>query len=211
MGTDIHGVFQRQDSGKWVDVPSNYEQDRHYQLFAVLADVRNGYGFAGIKTGEPVRPIADPRGYPEDFQVDEDSHVIQTLDIIDPRRRQWHDVADDMAVWMGDHTHSWLTSTEMLKWFQSAPHVIRTGLLTRQEYQQWNHDGAPSSWCGDSWGPNIVKIHDNAIDRETIPNWTHIQCEWESSLAEDLAYFFDEVKRLHEEHGEVRFVFGFDS
>ena len=54
MGTDIHGVFQRFDAaaGIWEDVPSKYEQDRHYQLFAVLAGVRNGYGFAGAQTAE---------------------------------------------------------------------------------------------------------------------------------------------------------------
>lgn len=58
MGTDIHGVFQAFDNGQWRDVESSYEQDRHYQLFAVLAGVRNGYGFAGVPTGEPVTPIA---------------------------------------------------------------------------------------------------------------------------------------------------------
>jgi len=42
MGTDIHGVFQAFDNGQWRDVESSYEQDRHYQLFAVLAGVRNG-------------------------------------------------------------------------------------------------------------------------------------------------------------------------
>lgn len=39
---------------------------RSYNLFAILADVRNGYGFAGIPTGDGFVPIADPRGLPED-------------------------------------------------------------------------------------------------------------------------------------------------
>ena len=89
MGTDIHGVFQRLDktTGQWHDVASNYEQDRHYQLFAVLADVRNGYGFAGIPTGEVVTPIAKRRGLPADFAMDGDSHPIATLEHMDPSRR----------------------------------------------------------------------------------------------------------------------------
>lgn len=88
MGTDIHGVFQAFDAEtkKWQDIPSEYEQSRHYQLFAVLADVRNGYGFAGVQTGEPVKPIAKPRGLPPDFEMDDDSHPLASLEYMDPRR-----------------------------------------------------------------------------------------------------------------------------
>ena len=83
MGTDIHGVFQRHDeaTGQWHDIPSNYAQDRHYQLFAVLAGVRNGTGFAGVVTGEPVKPIAEPRGYPKDF-------VSECPDVFDANGKQ---------------------------------------------------------------------------------------------------------------------------
>ena len=35
-------------------------------LFAILAGVRNGYGFAGCDTGDGFRPIAPPRGLPGD-------------------------------------------------------------------------------------------------------------------------------------------------
>src|SRR5438105_2721170 len=129
MGTDIHGVFQRHDAtaGKWVDVPSTYKQDRHYQLFAVLAGVRNGRGFAGVPYGEAVRPIRQPRGLPADFEVDDESHPIATFDHMDPRRAGYRRespelYADEpMAVWMGDHSHSWLTGDEMLAWAESAP------------------------------------------------------------------------------------------
>lgn len=39
---------------------------RRYDLFAILADVRNGYGFAGIPTGDGFNPISQPRGIPRD-------------------------------------------------------------------------------------------------------------------------------------------------
>ena len=39
--------------------------NRNYKLFSFLADVRNGYGFAGVDTGNRIEPIADPRGNPE--------------------------------------------------------------------------------------------------------------------------------------------------
>lgn len=213
MGTDIHGVFQRHDqsTGAWVDVEHKYEMNRHYQLFAVLADVRNGTGFAGVKTGESVDPIADPRGYPPGFEVEEDDHPISSLNHMDPRRREYHEEGEALAVWMGDHTHSWLTADEMLEWFTSAPCVVKVGILDRDVYEAWDKKSEPSSYCGGIGGHGLVLVNDNAIEREANANWTHIRCEWESALKSELAYFFDEVGRLQKEHGQVRFVFGFDS
>ena len=58
MGTDIHGKFQKRNArtSDWEEVDTDYDFNRHYQLFAVLADVRNGYGFAGISSGDEVQP-----------------------------------------------------------------------------------------------------------------------------------------------------------
>ena len=67
MGCDIHGIFQAAKDGKWQDVESTWEQDRHYFLFSWLADVRNGFGFAGVKTYEPVTPLSQPPRLPHDF------------------------------------------------------------------------------------------------------------------------------------------------
>lgn len=39
---------------------------RNYDAFSILADVRNGYGFAGIPTGAGFKPIAEPKGIPDD-------------------------------------------------------------------------------------------------------------------------------------------------
>ncbi len=42
----------------------------------------------------------------------------------------------------------------------------------------------------------------------------HVQAEWNLGpelVLEEFKYFTDEIKRLHDEHGEVRLVFGFDS
>lgn len=215
MGTDIHGVFQRRnkETQQWEDIPHNYRMERHYQLFAALAGVRNGTGFAGVKTGEAMQPIADRRGYPEGFQVDEDTHKVATLEHIDPRRREYFAAGEDpLEVWMGDHSHSWLTGEEMLAWFAAAPVVVQTGIISRGEYAAWDKKNPPANgWCGGIGGPSIVVIQDNAVEREQTPGWTHIRVEWESSLAHELAYFFDEVKRLADEFGEIRFVFGFDS
>jgi hypothetical protein len=221
MGTDIHGVFQKRDGGQWVDVEHNYEMDRHYQLFAVLAGVRNGRGFAGVPTGEAVNPIVEPRGYPEDFSAEtiadeeeydrEDMHPIASLAHMDKRRAKYHTDEEPAAIWMGDHSHSWLSGEEMLAWYQAAPCVVKTGILDRADYEAWDKKSRPKSYSGGVFGAGVVIINDNAYEREKSPNWTHIRCDWESPLKSELAYFFDEVKRLAAEHGEIRFVFGFDS
>jgi len=191
MGTDIHGVFQRKDkqTSKWYDIASNYKQDRHYQLFAVLAGVRNGFGFAGFPTGESVAIISEPRGFPKDFPMDDESH----------------------SQWMGDHSHSWLTGKEMLAWYETAPTVLKTGVLDRGTYDSWDGASVPNSYSASIIGQGIVIVKDDEVYKQEQPSWTHIQCTWNSNLREELAYFFEEVARLVSEHGEVRFVFGFDS
>lgn len=142
MGTDIHGVFQRRNesTGEWIFISHNYEMERHYLLFAVLANVCNGYGFVSTT------PISEQRGYPEGFPVIEDQVVI-------PIEVSTTEYAAGGWYYMGDRSHSWLTSSEMVDWLDKAEYTIKA----------------------------------------------------------DLGYFFDEVRRLHTLHGEVRFVFGFDS
>ena len=213
MGTDIHGVFQRRTATGWEDVECNWEQNRHYQLFAALADVRNGYGFAGIKTGEPVRPIADPRGLPEDFEVVGENHPIKALEAMDPCRREWaqKQTTVGMSVWMGDHSHSWLTADEMLAWYETAPTVVKTGYVHRPVYEAWDKKGRPPEFCGDAWGKDVVKVDDNAVAMAERPDWNYVRVEWESRLTEELDYFFNEVRALKEKYGDVRLVFGFDS
>lgn len=218
MGTDIHGVFQKLTPHGWEDIPSNYEQNRHYQLFAVLAGVRNGFGFAGVPTGEAVTPISMPRGLPDDFALqtrvgdDEDDDEIEgyavSPDCVDPRRQKWHSPGD--LLFMGDHSHSWLTGSEMLAWAERAPVITKTGVLSREEYAKWDHASEPESYSGGIMGRDILVVNDDAISIAN-PAATHIRVEWRSGLKQELAYFFDEVARLVAEHGEIRFVFGFDS
>lgn len=211
MCTDIHGVFQRHDGAQWVDIESKFEQNRHYQLFAVLADVRNGRGFAGITTGERVRPIAAPRGLPHDFLMVGDAHPIADLLHMDPHRRKWHQDGEPLDVWMGDHSHSWLTADEMLRWYANAPTVVQTGILDRETYSKWDQTTPPEAYCGAISGRDVVLVNDDDLSKLARPEWTHVRCHWDAPLFTELDYFFDEVARLREVHGRVRFVFGFDS
>ena len=51
---------------------------RDYNSFAVLGDVRNGLGFAGVKTGEGFNYITARRGLPDWLEIEDDcGHVVQ--------------------------------------------------------------------------------------------------------------------------------------
>lgn len=207
MGTDIHGVWQAKKGGCWVDVESTWEQDRHYFLFSWLADVRNGYGFAGSKTYEPVKPISEPKGLPADFELEDGEYHKTTIEAIDPRRREYLDNYEEgnPKAWLGDHSHSWLTADEIME-AKRPTDIVQSGVLSIEKYKAWDKHSVPESYCSGVSGQNIVVSLPDLITKKT----THVQCEW-IKASDELDYFIDEVKRLKEIHGEVRLVFGFDS
>lgn len=207
MGTDVHAVAQAKVGDGWRDVPMAWDQDRHYFLFAWLAGVRNGFGFAGCPTHTPIAPLAEPRGYPPDFEVDDDNHPT-TLEAYCPRRRGWLDDAEKGApkFYMGDHTYSWLTADEILQG-KRPDRVWQTGIVPRAFFDAWDGHTPPNEWSGGISGGG-VKVAESPTDVE--PESTHVRIWW-IRPDDELAYFVDEVKRLKDEHGEVRLVFGFDS
>jgi hypothetical protein len=213
MGTDVHSVFQKRTENGWQDVESQYDERRHYALFAWIGNVRNGHGFAGIQTHTRIEPLSDRRGFPADFEtIDEDDHPI-TANAIRGRRAEWYkdedsNVADDshLRMWMGDHSHSWLSGTEILA--ATPPRVLRTGVISIEQFRAWDGESSPASWSGGIGGPGVVMAESPSdVTGET----THVRIEWFDETRGSFAYFIDEVQRLTNEHGEVRFVFGFDS
>jgi len=85
MGTDIHLRVQfknSKDHWEFVEskIPSKYDgtqepeewyDTRNYRVFAILANVRNGYGFAGIPYSRPLNFISEPKGLPKDLENEE--------------------------------------------------------------------------------------------------------------------------------------------
>lgn len=220
MGTDIHGVFQKREGDSWVDVPAEFEENRHYLLFAVLANVRNGFGFGGLESGECLHPIAFPRRLPAEFDG-EPYHFTalsnrpkwvreyRTKDHTEEEESVLLDTEEEL--WLGDHSYSWLTSTEMLAWYDIAPTTIRTGIIPIERYREWDKVSSPSSYSLGISGPDVVIAAEVELGKIDDSKVTYVQVTWEVSLQKELAYFFDEIRRLHNEHGEIRYVFGFDS
>lgn len=219
MGTDIHGIFQKRlPDGTWQDVPSKYDFDRHYLLFAWLGNVRNGFGFAGIKTHDPLVPLTDGRGLPPDFTIlrdkygDNDHPVAQIEVTPEHHQRYLKEYGPDEEsawnrYWMGDHSHSWVLGTEVVEGAIKLPRLMKTGVVDRAWYDAWDGVTPPTNYCGGISGRDVV-VKDMT---QNLGNATHVQIRWFQGVAQELAYFVDEVKRLMAEHGEVRFVFGFDS
>jgi hypothetical protein len=257
MGTDVHAVIQVRstNSQPWKSVPlPGWDQGRHYFLFAWLADVRNGKGFAGIVTGEAIRPLSAPRGIPPDFEMSEDTHPCSWVTARETFRRyhryaidgerlkepqeiqpgdpdefyyteeEWRVEAGEEGyhkpgIWMGDHSHSWLMSDQILNPQNRPGKHVREGLVGRDSYLMWKASGDvnPRSWCGGAGG-NIVDEPEGGYDLDgwmgpDIPkDVDYIRCIW-TDPDDGLQEFVDAIQAVCDEYpsASVRLVFGFDS
>ncbi len=196
MGCDIHTVAQVKKDKNWQTVASNIaDEPRNYDVFAILANVRNGYGFAGCVTGEGFIPVDNPRGYPDDFEIDEDGYNYHVLPYVEKNED------DDHKKWMGDHSHSWLLLSEIISHLAVDRETIKKGMVDFEEFERLktSENKWPQSWCGWTSNPKAVtyqwKIHYNEIDA--------------------LQNIIEELKKIGEQHKvsdeNVRLVFGFDS
>lgn len=239
VGCDIHFFVERRNGdGTWHTAdawePDEYEpnrirvpyeksfcHDRSYSLFSILANVRNGYGFAGVDTGDGFLPIAEPRGMPNDASPE---------------------VAAEAESWDGDgHSHSYFTVAELLA-FDWTQMTTRRGVLDLAEYVQWNrwrrkYGEQPESWCGDITGRSIVVVDDgppvvarlkpliqnmdartpeqiNAAAREMGVGYTNVRCAWTVPYYMTCEHFWSRtIPRLLRlgKPEEVRAVFWFDN
>lgn len=217
MGTDIHMIAEVRKDGVWQtildDIFVDWEgtkferqtcvpySDRNYNLFAILADVRNGTGFAGLRRGERFNPISEPKGYPEDMCKDSEEFLSY------------------------EHSASWLTLKEIFD-FNWAQIHRDFGVVSEQEYRDHVMKGEmPHCWCGDISGTNYIKISENEMvdliqgkypRQEDIHYYT--SCYFAPQTYADSAQHFlknmNILKKFVPENGtleDVRIVFDFDS
>jgi hypothetical protein len=166
--------------------------ERNYTVFAVLADVRNGAGFAGVYTHDPIKPIDYPRGLPDDI------------------------VPETRAILSDEHSQTWLSLAEIMAydWDQT---MRRGGCVTLDEYRTYIQTGRPESWSGDVWGNHVRKVSlDEAnalLAAGEYPPDTYVHITWTQSLRDSIGDFIERMQMLMMETGEaeVRLVFDFDS
>ena len=115
MGCDIHAVVQVRVNGDWTTVPAADipVEVRHYWLhdrtsWEPMWEVRSYVQFgilAGVRDRD-VTPIVAPRGLPSDTTIDQTEHGSFAID----------------GRWLGDHTYSWVTATELVGYPLSKIH-----------------------------------------------------------------------------------------
>lgn len=183
MGCDIHFYVEKKINGQWVSqdtwtredadesdsyltVPYGqaYYSGRNYDLFAILADVRNGRGFAGIKTGEGFTPIAEPKGVPEDASAE---------------------VKEIVARWEGDgHSHSHLTLKELLEfdWTQTTRQEGWVELSTWASWKAYNKfDEGPREYCSSVGGGSIRHLDEqDAFELFSVNGKNFETLDWET-------------------------------
>lgn len=230
MGTDIHMRCEtRNPDGTWSLVteprwPHPWDGRsvqpyvyRNYNAFAVLANVRNGRGFAGVVTGLPVLPITMPRGLPEDISPE----LRWNIDApnTDIEEAGWDS-------WLGDHSHSYLTLAELLAYDWDLPKT-HVGVVDLPTYEKWKTSGEihPDFWSADVSGGGVKVVAESEVRPGSIIAVDHlaqsvyVRCTWKTTIAQSVRSFYPEVTdslvALAAERGlghkDIRIVFGFDS
>lgn len=203
MGCDIHIWTEVRKDGKWEISGYQPNGSRNYNTFAILANVRNGRGFAGIKTGEGFNPISDPKGVPDDASP-------EYLEAVDQ--------------WEGDgHSHSFLTMQELTS-FDWGQFTMLRGSLSLSEYKVIRETGEkPTSYCGSVMGPRVITIDtaeaDTLLDTGLYNGLSvddasfYVNCHWPVMYSECCKGLNASMKAMESlgSPEDVRIVFFFDN
>lgn len=159
MGCDIHMRAEVREADGWHLVDEAFKSlwrddaktaepwdGRNYDLFSILADVRNGYGFAGVPTGEGFIPIAPPKGTPDDC---------------DPLTREFMESYD-----CDGHSHSWHALHDLRQCDWDGQSTVRYGVVSAEVFEHCREQGTtPDSWSGGISGPGIVTFSEEGYER----------------------------------------------
>ena len=207
MGTDIHArlrVKTYNNEWEYHEVPFEFDC-RNYDFFAILANVRNGYGFGGTARyadSKPVKSFTDNRGLPEDLKKHEADG--------------WDAIYGDY----GDHSFGYITLAELKRDIKLAnQEVIRTGVVPLEVYRSLKSGKCPDEWSG--WvsgnGIKIIKqdyVTDDLLEAEG--ERVYVEMQWKDKPFKDkiksLISWMSHYQTWRDETGDdVQFVFGFDS
>lgn len=207
MGTDVHHVFETKNksTGDWEVVShptlTDFDIDRHYLMFAVMAGVRNGRGFAGCPTHDPIVPIAEPRGVPDAETYNDPYYEYK-------------------GEYIGDYGYSYLTVNEIIEWFKTPHGTLSYGVVSKAQYLDWNGRDEPacySRWVsgGDTqvYSPPNLKLPFTENNKAlTLSEATHVHISWWLDINKEVGYLNELAELLKSTYGEdTRIVFGFDS
>ena len=225
MGCDIHGVLQRKEDGKWITYAEGWP-NRNYRFFGLLANVRNGYGPAGVETGDAIKPIAEPRGLPKGYKWGDHVNLPENFRWFFDGMREYHE--KEKRYWLGDHSWSFVTGAELME-LDLTKKIKCIGVLTKADFDKWEdnilkyREKMNFEYCGGVWGQNIVVMDESQyIERKktgTLPEGKeiHVKTWWNERYAEAFGWevmeWFYEIAKDCLKFGpkNIRFVFGFDN
>lgn len=209
MGTDITMLAEaRAPDGTWYALPEACDTGRCYDLFAILAGVRNGTGFAGARTGSGFQPISAPRGVPEDASPSWRAEV-----------EYWGEAG---------HSHSWLALDEILA-FDWTQVTMKTGIVSVTTFVAWRDyppewGNSPDWYAGDVGGPGVLIFDEETAGAVSLAELqargcTHVSICWEMPYARcardfwtrTMPMLFSAAYTNKLSYHDIRLVFLFDS
>lgn len=234
MGCDIHAIAEVKIDGRWrintdkvfpnpwyekgsTDGYSKHkyndypEDGRSYDWFAVLADVRNGRGFAGSVTGSGFSVIAQPRGVPPYCSP------------------EWRKTVMDWGRDMHSHSYLYVDDFENFDWEQGQ--AEKYGTLNLKEYKKYRKTGElPEEVNGTVWGAKVRTLDsedaDDYLDGKLDlgfddtgvpqdPKHVFVKVQWTVNYADYFDYklntWVEPLKKLEKKYEDARVVFAFDN
>ena len=154
--------------GSKVVYPQWYH-DRNYSVFAILADVRNGVGFAGVRTGAGYVPVCEQRGVPHDLSPQVRERLAETGYELDGAGGLAYTPEDEDAYdrlektpegyWsLGEHSFSHVTLHELLEEYDWRRYTTSEGWVDPWNYEVFRRLGSPHSWSGGISGSSIEHV-----------------------------------------------------
>lgn len=209
INVDVLGLGD--DPNDWRSFGREVLCDRNYILFAILADVRNGYGFAGCDTHDSIRPL----------RTCEQSRLPNDV-LFSPRCQTKSPVSDDIVYdnrWLGYHDQQVIAVEELLDYdFQQR--LVQYGVFEIEEFIKFMSGDRHVDYSYDTWGHNVVKhprvdLTDGKAVVFNTKGYTHIPAKWndDQPIAEYVKDFVADVRRVVADNPDydIRLVIGFDS
>lgn len=187
MGCDIHlEIEKRGTDGLWhlvphIDAPCKYcipdskdtcfvcdgsghytrgfYSDRDYDVFAMLANVRNGVLFGGGDLGDGYLPLADDRGFPDDLSPE----LARVLDREENGPDEDDEEDREPTIWMGDHSFTWLLYSELLDEAYWRRTTKLRGWVDPWNFEIWRRKGVPVAWAGGVYGNHIEYVSNSFL------------------------------------------------
>ena len=223
MGCDVHFAAEAKgEDGRWHWTALPINKDRNYDLFAILADVRNGRGFAGVETGQGFVPISEPRGFPADMdpashgpEFNEDEEIPWE----EYKEKYYRRIAPKGVDY---HSESWLLASEIFNYDYDQRTLI-CGVMSEKEYLEYAETGVPVNYSGGVSGAKVEVVNEPvyrsmmAGRRPRDPNIEYfVKSWWEVTYQECLNGWVENLKEQllaagYTDFDKVRLVFSFDN